>query len=534
MNKLAKLAIVTLVFVCATTMNGVAGDLGGGNYTKTCLATVESGTLLGYNYDGTYTFLGVPYGQAKRFERATKVTPWKGVRYAMTPGEVSYQNQTNFNVRDLAAAVGKDMVMNENCLFLNIWTQSLNPSAKKPVIFFVHGGGLTTGGSNEMACYDGTNLSSFGDVVVVNFNHRLDIFGYLDLSAYGDKYKNSGNNSMTDIILALQWVKDNIKQFGGDPDNVTILGQSGGGTKIITLMGMTEAQGLFNKVDIHSGSGKTAAARTPEQAKAQTEDIFEYFGFSGPDKVEKLKSVSPYELLAAGAATRFVSSPVLDNELYPEPTVVNCKLTAVAKKAALPVMVSTVFGEMGSNIRFMSYANDGTGDFSRYFKPGMTQEKAMELIEAKYGTRSKAIVDAFRKAYPQHDIADVLWIAARTNDFATAVADAGASIWQSVYAYNYPIFGGVVAVHTGGDLPLLFRNMDLEKRLFVGDYDNAVKVSNYCSNALVQFAYTGNPTTKDLVFEQFTIKDGATMIYDVKPQIGYYHDRELMALIAGK
>ena len=144
-------------------------------------------------------------------------------------------------------------IQNENCQNLNIWTQSLDKMAMRPVLVWFHGGGFSMGSSIEQKAYNGENMSKYGDVVVVTVNHRLNILGYLDLSQYGEKYADSANAGQKDLIAALKWIKENIKEFGGNPQNVTIFGQSGGGMKVSGLMQMKEADGLFQKGIIMSG-----------------------------------------------------------------------------------------------------------------------------------------------------------------------------------------------------------------------------------------------------------------------------------------
>ena len=149
--------------------------------------------------------------------------------------------------------------MDENCQYLNIWTQSIDPSAKKPVMVWLHGGGFSAGSSIEQQAYDGKNMSQYGDVVVVSINHRLNILGYLDVSPFGKKYKNSANAGSADMVAALKWIHDNIAAFGGDPENVTLFGQSGGGMKVWTLMQIPEADGLFHKGIIQSACWMSSA-----------------------------------------------------------------------------------------------------------------------------------------------------------------------------------------------------------------------------------------------------------------------------------
>ena len=517
------------VEIDATPSTGVA--------TTTCFATVEAGRMIGYNYNGTYTFLGVPYGQAGRFERATKIAPWSDLYLALAWGESSYQNQATFNPRDLGCAVGPDMVFSEDCLYLNVWSQSMNETAKKPVVVFIHGGGMTTGGSSELDCYDLTNLSSSEDLVCVSLNHRLDVFGYMDLSAYGEQYAESGNNSISDIILALEWVRNNIEKFGGDPNNVTLLGQSGGTAKVSAVMGMTDAQGLYHKVDLHSGiQSNTNSARTIETARQNTQAIVDYLGITGTNEeiVAQLKDVDPLTLLAAGTATRFSSNPVVGTALYPQLTYNNGVVSPVFLDNGASIMHSTVLGEMNSNFGLLSY-RAASEDFTDFYIPGMNEAYVRDRIGRQWGEDNvEAVIAAWDKAYPGKPMGHMFFTASRNNVFATMMAEAGVTIYQSVYAYDYPILGGVTAVHSGGDLPLIFKNLTFrDARLFAGDEVNARRVSDAVTGALRAFAYTGNPSTGTLVFEPFTVETGANMIWDVNPTIRYYHDTDLMALIYG-
>jgi para-nitrobenzyl esterase len=165
---------------------------------------------------------------------------------------------------------------NENCQTLNVWTPGINDSKKRPVMVWFHGGGFTAGSYVELPSYDGENISRKGDVVLVSVNHRLNVLGFLDLSAYGDKYKSSPNAGLLDLVAALQWLKQNIAQFGGDPDNVTIFGQSGGGGKVTSLMNAPSAKGLFHKAIVESGSylsGFTEQSISKRVAAALLEEL---------------------------------------------------------------------------------------------------------------------------------------------------------------------------------------------------------------------------------------------------------------------
>ena len=217
------------------------------------MVQVEAGKLRGLKDGRVFTFLGIPYAQAERFEMPKPVPAWEGIKGAQVWGPVCPIPQATSVGSDDVVFPHRFWVENENCQVLNVWTQSLSTNAKKPVMVWMHGGGFTNGSSMESYAYDGKTLSEFGDVVAVSVNHRLNIIGTLDLSAYGPEYANSRYTGMADLVAALEWVRDNIESFGGDPGNVTIFGQSGGGGKVTRLMHMPAARGLFHKAISESG-----------------------------------------------------------------------------------------------------------------------------------------------------------------------------------------------------------------------------------------------------------------------------------------
>ena len=281
------------LFVVLTLVVLMCGSVAlAGTPTFPVVAETTGGKVMGFNYAGVNYFYGIPYASAERFEMPQAVT-WEGVRACLMHGEVAPQNKVVMNRFD-AMNYSAEMVENENsCLVLNIMTPNLDPEVKNPLSFDPWRG-FDTGASNEYVFYNGANLARSGDVVFVSVNHRLNVLGYLDLSAYGEEYRYSGNLGMLDLIFALQWVQDNIEQFGGDPNNVTIVGQSGGGSKVTTLMGMPVARGLFHKAVIQSGGSKVT--RTTEQAQAETENAGD-LGYKrecrGTAKVSSLRRTTP-------------------------------------------------------------------------------------------------------------------------------------------------------------------------------------------------------------------------------------------------
>ena len=222
------------------------------NYDDLPVIQTRQGKIRGYQSGGTYIFKGIVYARAKRFQKAEEPECWDGIKEATSYGYVSPMLQEDVPNGELMVP-HRYWIQNENCQNLNIWTQSLDKMAMRPVLVWFHGGGFSMGSSIEQKAYNGENMSKYGDVVVVTVNHRLNILGYLDLSQYGEKYADSANAGQKDLIAALKWIKENIKEFGGNPQNVTIFGQSGGGMKVSGLMQMKEADGLFQKGIIMSG-----------------------------------------------------------------------------------------------------------------------------------------------------------------------------------------------------------------------------------------------------------------------------------------
>lgn len=263
--------------------------------TSDGLVVTTAGKVQGTLNDGVYTYLGVPYAHAtERFVPAQAVEPWEGVFQADTYGNISPQGAM-FGMPGQAQP-GTD----NNCQNLNIWTPGVGDDGARPVMVWLHGGGFSNGSGNDQG-YQGGNLSRSGDVVVVTVNHRLNLFGHLDLSAYGEKYERSANVGITDIVAALEWIQDNIAAFGGDPDNVTVFGQSGGGAKVLALMTSPYAQGLFHKGIVQSGATETVGVNfTSQEASTRlTENFLSILNIS-EDNIETLQTISEDDLQSAG------------------------------------------------------------------------------------------------------------------------------------------------------------------------------------------------------------------------------------------
>src|SRR6202140_1454461 len=288
------------------------------------VAETNAGKIRGFKRNGVYIFKGVPYGAstagARRFMPPVKPEPWTGIRNALQYGRICpYLDSAHFdtNGKNLANSDedqfvlhrGAALVPGEDCLRVNVWTPEINASHKRPVMVYMHGGGFSAGSGHDLLAYDGESLARNHDAVVVNHNHRLNVYGYLNLAHLGgEEYASSANVGMLDLVAVLEWVRDNITTFGGDPASVTIFGQSGGGGKVVALMAMPAAKGLFHRAIVQSGpflqslsrvcSGRLAGLVMDELSLSKSQ-VNELHGISVDRRsgaaTEALKKIPPHQ-----------------------------------------------------------------------------------------------------------------------------------------------------------------------------------------------------------------------------------------------
>ena len=499
-------------------------------YDKPIVQT-RAGKLRGLIAEDTYIFRGVQYATAKRFHMPEPVEPWEGVKNASVYGYVCPELSRG--------GIGGDYVVrhvfypqDEDCLSLNIWTQSLDETAKKPVLFWLHGGGYTAGSSIEHYAYDGEEMSKFGDVVVVTINHRLNVLGYLDLSAYGEEYKYSGNLGQADIVAALQWVKENIAAFGGDPDNVTIFGQSGGGGKVTTLLQMPAADGLYHRAIVMSGVFRktTTGKHSVDMAKLLAERLLKHAGLTA-DEVQKLEEL-PYSDLAAAAnkataelleetGERIGWAPVPDGAYYVgDPFEVGFR----KETASIPLMVGSVISEFGgfSDPRAVGCKHD------------WSDELKLELIRSRLGDKAEAAIEAFKKAYPNKNTADLLNIDSMVRgasvDYARLRAETcSGKVFNYLYCLEMAFNEGTIPGHNS-DIPYVFHNAEYLEAFYIPGVSE--KVQDIVCGTYVNFARNGDPNGEGIpVWEPVVGDNGATMLYDEESRCLCGHDRELLPLI---
>ena len=511
--------------------------------SKDGIAETESGKVRGYIHTGTFVFKGIPYAQAERFMPPEKVKPWVGpFRSSLMLGPrcpTSSQGRQNAD-RDrdeeaFTASGGRGegiQSQSENCQVLNIWTQGLMDGGKRPVMVWLHGGGFSSGSAGG---YDGENLSKKGGMVVVTLNHRLNVLGFLDLSAFGDKYKYSGNVGIMDIVAALNWVKNNISNFGGDPGNVTIFGQSGGGGKVNTLMAAPSAKGLFHRAITQSGS--TIKVMESQISKKAGIAVAEQFGLTASN-IDELQKV-PYDaLLKAGEDSwlkvsaemkadpalvgfRYGWAPVVDGDFLPSHPFYP---TAPEISKDIPLMVGCTINEIFPSLTNQSLRNS-------------TQAQVEEFLKKRYGDKkAAAYIEEFGKMYPGYTPGDLLDtdINFRANVLRQALlksAQNGAPVYVYLFTWQSPVLDGVFkAIHTI-EIPFAFNNINLAEHLTGGGPD-AHALADKVSQAWINFARTGNPNHAGLPkWPAFNDKDRSTMIFDNECLVKKNHDRRLLEIV---
>lgn len=452
--------------------------------TAATKATTKYGQVAGYIERGVYTYKGIPYAQAERFMPPQPPKPWEGVRSARHWGPVCPQAPNHGWRNDEGAFFYQwnDGYQSEDCLRLNIWTKGINDGKKRPVLFWLHGGGYTSGNGQEHPGYDGRNLAEKGDVVVVTINHRLNVLGFLDLSSFGDKYKESANVGMTDIVAALRWVKENITYFGGNPDCVTIFGQSGGGGKVSTLLCMPSAQGLFHRAMVMSGSflGSTPQAEAREVGQLTAW----YLGLTS-ETIDSIQHV-PYDRLleASNKAFKEVSNRHRDKQI-------------------------------GHGIRLgWGPVNDGA------VMPGIF-ENGSERISNDIPLLIGSTLNEF--STPKED---QMVRPAVIQQSTIRCQDGGAPVYVYLSAYQTPTLDGKNHACHNSDIPFFFNNV-VKSAQMTGATKDGIALGEKMSSALLNFARTGNPNTKGLPqWPAFTPETEATMRFDAPKCVITYQERK--------
>ena len=477
------------------------------------IVSTRLGLVQGINQEGTQAFLGIPYAEVERFMPPLPVKPWQGVRPCDHWGPQAMQPTHG-------RKLSEEEMSEKNSCVLNVWTTNRN--ASMPVMVWLHGGGFDSGTS---AWNPGMCLAK-KDVVVVSINHRLNIMGFLDLSACSEKYKYSANVGMLDVVAALRWVRDNIAQFGGNPGNVTIFGESGGGGKVGTLLSIPSARGLFHKAIIMSGTilNVNTKAMSESLGKAMLKEL----NIDATD-IERINDV-PYDQLyaagqramAASIGTRKPGTPMMwgfgptpDGEtLLQQPFQPNFSKIS----SSIPILIGTTFNEL----QRLRYDRD------------MTAQEARKELATTFGNDTEAYIKAISKAWPgctPQDWLSIDWLfRPKTLTTADEIAETrNAPTYMYMFTWRSPLNKG--SVH-GAELMFCFNTLHHAQHDLPQPTADDLRLADQMSSVWAQFAHNGDPNIQGLPeWHPYTAKNGEMMVFEYNCHIRNNPDRPLQRLI---
>ena len=499
------------------------------------IVETDCGKVFGSVTNGVYSFKGMPYGAStagrNRFMPPQKAEPWTGVRSALYWGPVSPQSYTStldgrrngWNHDDEAFMFEwDDGHPSEDCLRVNVWTPSINDNKKRPVMMWIHGGGFTGGSNNELRMYDGESLARRGDVVMVSVNHRLGVLGFMNLIEHGEQYAASPNVGVMDLVAALQWVKTNISNFGGDPNTVLIFGQSGGGAKISTLMGMPSAEGLFHRAVVQSGASLRQG--TLDRSAQTSAGVLAELGI-GKGDIAKIHDLPNEKIVQAaldagrksaaagrGAAAGTIGGwgPVVDGKILPRNSF---DPAAPSFSAKVPLMVGSVLNEMANAVQM----GDPTVD-------SWPMDEVKKRLTAQRGAdHAQNLIDVFQKLHPYATPFEVYSRISGMGGRLGALTMAERKTAQgSAPAYNYlfqwqtPILDGRGRAFHCSELPFCFDNTE-RCATMTGNTPEARDLAARVSDAWINFARKGDPSHPGLpAWPKYDPAKVPTMVFDTK------------------
>jgi para-nitrobenzyl esterase len=510
------------------------------------------GKVRGFINNGIITFRGVRYGAPtagkNRFMPPRKPAPWTGIRDATAYGFSA--PQTNPAARGgsapesplaaiLAASDGYRAAPaeSEDCLFLNVWTQGLGASRKRPVMVWLHGGGFSSGSASSLL-YDGTNLARRGDIVMVGVNHRLNVFGYTHFGDLGGPdFAHSGNAGQLDIVAALEWVRDNIDRFGGDPKRVMIFGESGGGAKVSMLLASPPAKGLFHAAVVESGPGVRMSER--KMATEAAEILLGELGLNA-GRLPEIHNLPAEKILAAYfAATAKLAGrggglgsgpfgPVLDPEVLPQHPF-DPAATTISEN--VPLLI-------GYNLTEATAFSLGNPQLFTLDDAGMRKQ-----IEQLVGARAEKLIQAYRAENPNMSPSELYFHLASYSMMGAGsvrIAERKATLGKApVYCYRFdwrtPVMNGKLICPHGLEMPFVFDNIDRGGEGLTGGGIEAKRLASKVSEAWIAFAATGNPNTKRSglpSWEPYSTARRAVMLLDNQPGIALDPRREQREIFA--
>jgi para-nitrobenzyl esterase len=492
------------------TSRPAAGLGSGADSTLFHVVETTSGKVQGIANAGIKEFKGIPYGAPtggkNRFMPPRKPAPWTGVRECLSHGQICPQVPANLH-SEYGMMIQWDMQvggMGEDCLSLNLWTPGVNDRGKRPVLVSFHGGGFATGSGNAPG-YDGAQLALFGDVVVVTVNHRLASFGYTHLADLGapPELANAGVVGIMDLVAALQWVHENIENFGGDPSGVMIFGQSGGGAKTSTILATPSAKGLFHRAAVQSGS--TLKLATREAATKNAEALLAKLEIP-KSRIADIQKISWQQLLEAQTGLAAVA-PVVDGTVLPHHPF---DPVAPPESADVPMIISTTLED--SALALTNFNLDEAG--------------LKTLLTQRYADKADEIFSIYKQRYPQKSpflIQAQVFTDAGFRRSAITQAERKAALgkgpaYMYLWSWVSPGFGGKFGAVHGTDVSASFHNVR-DNIVGVGSTVGKVMCDRLAS-AWVAFAKTGDPNNSQIPrWPAYDLSSRATMVFDTDTRV---------------
>lgn len=513
----------------------MANDIAAAEAGLSAVVETAAGKLRGARAAGICAFKGVPYGAStaghNRFMPPQPPLAWSGLRDAL--GYAGHAPQSPNRPKRRAAletilGPADATPESEDCLTLNVWTPGLGDGARRPVMVWLHGGAFAYGSGNR-AVTDGANLARRGDVVVVSVNHRLNIFGFLHLADIaGPDWAHSGNAGMLDLVASLRWVRDNIASFGGDPGNVTIFGESGGGGKVSVLLAMPAAHGLFHRAVIQSGAAIRVSTR--ERGNALAEAVLNEAGL-GRGECERLQTLPAERLLAAMAPAsravgrsrwplldRYDFGPVVDGGDLPQHP---CEPEAPPLADGVPLMIG---GTRQESAFFLA-------DDDAVWHGTLGEDGLRQRVASAAGAATDDLLAACRAAMPQASPSDRLIAALTGSNFwirsvllaERYAARARAPVYMYSLDWQSPAHGGRLKAHHAMDLPFVFDNPEVPDT--TAGAAGARELAARISATWIAFARNGRPDNPEIPpWPPYTSRDRATMILDIDCRLAHDPD----------
>ena len=478
--------------------------------TRSEAVDTATGTVRGVTQAGIRIFRGIPYGAptsgANRFRPPQAPEPWTGERDAVAYGQTAPQT---FSRLALGGTKGNRPPLGEDCLSLNVWTPACD-GARRPVMVWFHGGGFEAG-TGSMLLYDGSNVARRGDVVVVTVNHRLNVFGHCFLDRVGEEFAGSANAGFLDLVAALEWVRDNIAGFGGDPDSVMIYGQSGGGRKVSIAMAAPVAQGLFHRGVVQSGSHLRVLDR--ERASALTDTLLDQLDIPRSDP-RRLQDVPTDVLVAAQAKVRGRFSPTADGVVFDgdpwDPA-------APTISADVPLMIGTCRTELSNQVGSMDPTTFDIADeelperLARYVPPDDVADLVATVRRSSPGAPAPEVFFTIVSARGY-------WLDSVLQTERKAALGA-APVWSYRLMWRTPVEGGRRISPHSLDLPFVFDNVAVASDMVGEPTDETRAMADAMSESWIAFARTGDPDNASVPhWEPYDLDRRTVMHFDVEPQ----------------